>query len=303
MRRRELPVPESGFTLIPGLRIHELHWPAARSTPPIVLLHGLASNARIWELCAPRLAVAGFDTWAIDLRGHGLSGKPAHGYSFPAIRADLERWMRARRLRQPLLVGHSWGAYLAIDHARRTPAGLTSPRGLVLVDGAMSQLADIPGATWPSVRRRLAPPRLTGLTVEQLRQRLTAPGRAFTPDARAQQIMIANFQVDRAGRIRPHLTRQRHLQLLRSIWEYRAYQAYPELACPVLLLPAVPPPPRTPAEELYLAEKRKGVAIGRREIGEAQVHWMHATIHDIPLQRPKALANQILRFAGQLCAT
>ena len=300
MPHRELPEAESGFTLVEGLRIHELRWRAARSTAPIILLHGLASNARIWELCAPRLAAAGFDTWAIDLRGHGLSGKPARGYSFPAIRADLERWIRARRLRHPLLVGHSWGAYLAIDHARRDPAGPVRPRGLVLVDGGMSQMADIPGASWSSVRRRLAPPRLAGLTVEQLHQRLMAPGRAWTPHARALQIVMGNFHVDSRGRIRPHLTRPRHLQLLRTIWDYRVYQAYRALACPVLLLPAVPPSPRTSAEDQYLEEKRRGVAIARREIGEVRVHWMRATIHDIPLQRPDALANQILRFAGEL---
>jgi hypothetical protein len=62
----------------------------------------------------------------------------------------------------------------------------------------------------------------------------------------------------------------------------------------------VPPSPRTPAEDQYLEEKRRGVAIARREIGEVRVHWMRATIHDIPLQRPDALANQILRFAGEL---
>jgi pimeloyl-ACP methyl ester carboxylesterase len=300
MRRREPPEAESGFTLIAGLRIHELHWRAARSAAPIVLLHGLASNARIWELCAPRLAEAGFDTWAIDLRGHGLSGKPAGGYTFPAIRADLERWIHARRLRQPLLVGHSWGAYLAVEFARHHRTGSASPRGLVLVDGAMSQLADIPGETWTSVRRRLAPPRLAGLTVDQLRQRLTGPGRAWMRNARAQQIVVANFQVDGRDRIRPHLTRQRHLQLLRSIWEYRVHAAYPELACPVLLLPAVPPSPRTAAEDVYLAEKRRGIATARREIGVVRVRWMRDTVHDIPLQRPIALSNEILRFAGAI---
>lgn len=300
MRRPRFPEAESDFAALPGLRIHELHWRAAHSARPIVLLHGLASNARIWELCAPRLAAAGFDTWAIDLRGHGLSGKPAGGYDFATLRKDIEQWLRAHRLRRPLLVGHSWGAYLALDYARRNRAGAGGPRGLVLVDGALSQLADIPGATWSSVRRQLAPPRLAGMTADELRLRWTAPGRAWTPDARAQQIVLANFQVDRRGRIRPHLTRQRHLQLLRSIWDYRAYRAYPELGCPALLLPAVPPSPRTTAEDLFLAEKRKGVVIALERIPQARVHWMRDTVHDIPLHRPLALANQILHFAERL---
>ena len=297
MRRRQSLEPDSDFSTLPGLRIHELRWRSRRAGPPIVLLHGLASNARIWELCAPRLAAAGFDTWAIDLRGHGLSGKPRGGYDFPTIQKDIEQWMRVRRLQRPLLVGHSWGAYLAVEVAR---GSRTRPRGLVLVDGAMSQLADVPGATWPAVRQRLAPPRLAGLTVAQLQARLTAPGRVQPLDERALQIVLANFQVDRKGRIRPHLTRDRHLRILRSIWEYRVYREYSGLACPVLLIPAVPPIPRTPDDELYLTEKRRGVALARREIREVQVSWMRNTIHDIPLQRPMALANHILHFAAEL---
>ncbi|MCJ7511719.1 MAG: alpha/beta hydrolase [Anaerolineales bacterium] len=294
------PAPESGFVDLGGLRTHTLHWTPAQPRTPVLLLHGLASNARIWELSAPRLAAAGYDTWAIDLRGHGLSGKPDGGYGFSAIVADIGCFVRMRRLRRPLLVGHSWGAYLAIDFAVRHSGGAYAPCGLVLVDGGMSQLADIPGASWPSVRDWLAPPRLAGLTLEGLRRRLTAPGRAWTPNARAQEILIANFEVDSRGRIRPHLTRRRHLQLLRSIWEYRAYQAYAALSCPVLLLPAVPPSPRTPDEDRLLAQKRRGVAIACERIREVQVSWMRDTIHDVPLQRPLALANQILRFAGQV---
>ena len=216
MRRRQGPEPESQFTSLPGLRIHELHWRSPHGGPPIVLLHGLASNARICELCAPRLAAAGLDVWAIDLRGHGVSGKPRGGYDFPTIREDIEQWLRVRRLQRPLLVGHSWGAYLAVEVARRSR---TRPRGLVLVDGAMSQLADVPGATWHAVRQRLAPPRLAGLTVAELQARLTAPGRAWALDERALPIVFANFHIDRKGRIRPHLTRDRHLRILRSIWE------------------------------------------------------------------------------------
>jgi pimeloyl-ACP methyl ester carboxylesterase len=171
---------------------------------------------------------------------------------------------------------------------------------MVLVDGAMSQLADVPGATWPAVRQRLAPPRLAGLTVAQLQARLSAPERMWPLDEAALRVVLANFRIDRKGRIHPHLTRDRHLRILRSIWDYRVYAEYRGLACPVLLIPAVPPSPRTSDDQLYLTEKRRGVALARREIREVEVSWMRNTIHDIPLQRPVALANRILRFAAGL---
>jgi len=301
MTVRVLPQPESEFVQQRGLRVHALHWQPPQASPSIVLLHGLASNARIWELCAPRLAAAGFDTWAIDLRGHGLSGKPKAGYNFPALRRDLDSWLRAHRLQRPLLVGHSWGAYVAVDYASHHTEGAGRPRGLVLVDGALREMASAPGASWPAVRRDLAPPRLTGLTIEQLLQRLTAPGRTWALDEHAVQAVIGNFAVDTRGRIRPHLTRQRHLALLRTIWDYRLYQAYPGLSCPVLLLPARPPAPRSAAEEQRLAEKRRGVARARKAIRDVRVRWMRDTIHDVPLQRPLALAKRILEFAASGC--
>src|SRR6266571_453955 len=43
--------------------------------PPVVLLHGLASSARTWDLVAPLLARR-LQVVAVDLRGHGESDKP-----------------------------------------------------------------------------------------------------------------------------------------------------------------------------------------------------------------------------------
>ena len=57
-----------------GATIH-LHRHAAAG-PPVVLVHGIASNHRAWDLgpgrsLARSLQGAGFDTWLLDLRGHG----------------------------------------------------------------------------------------------------------------------------------------------------------------------------------------------------------------------------------------
>jgi len=46
---------------------------------PFVLVHGLASNARLWDGVARRLAGAGHSSAAVDLRGHGRSDKPDTG--------------------------------------------------------------------------------------------------------------------------------------------------------------------------------------------------------------------------------
>ncbi len=61
----------------------------AGGEPAILALHGLASNARWWDLVADRLVPA-HRVIAVDLPGHGLSDRPDTGYDFDTVSADLE---------------------------------------------------------------------------------------------------------------------------------------------------------------------------------------------------------------------
>jgi len=65
-----------------GITLYARDWGDGSAAHPIVLLHGLSSNARIWDGVAPRLAGAGLWPVAIDQRGHGESGQPSSGYGF-----------------------------------------------------------------------------------------------------------------------------------------------------------------------------------------------------------------------------
>src|SRR5215218_5264651 len=123
---------------------------------PLVLLHGLASNARIWDGVAPRLVGAGLRVVALDLRGHGESDQPDDGYDFASVGRDLSSALAALELERPVLVGHSWGAHVALQYAVDRPGALA---GLVLVDGGLRSAAEFAGPTREDARRRLAPPR------------------------------------------------------------------------------------------------------------------------------------------------
>src|SRR5262245_12931377 len=62
-----------------GLTLRVREWPT--DGPPIVLAHGLASNSRIWDDVAARLARR-YHVVALDQRGHGLSDRPTDGFTF-----------------------------------------------------------------------------------------------------------------------------------------------------------------------------------------------------------------------------
>lgn len=285
----------SSYLYLNELRVHYLHWNLGSGGKPVVLLHGLASNARIWELVAPYLAESGLEILAPDARGHGLTDKPDGDYGFATYHNDLSAFINACDLERPLLVGHSWGANLALEYAAGVPFGPRSPSGIVLVDGGMIQLDAIPGNSWEATRKRLAPPRLAGMPVEEFLNRLQN-NLHWQPDDDAIQIILANFEISPEDTIAPRLSFERHMQIVRAMWEFQTFERYTRLRCPVLLLPARPSAPASEAENAFLKLKEEGAAqILSRHPG-VTLHWMVDTIHDIPLQRPAELSEQITRF-------
>jgi len=292
----------SSFISANGLRIHCLAWEAGSGARPVLLLHGLASNARIWELVAPRLVEAGLGLIAPDLRGHGLSDKPDAGYDFESISSDVAALLDSLGWPTPIVVGHSWGGALALSYAARFPTGRGAPAGLVLIDGGITQLDDFPGASWEIIREILAPPRLAGIRLADFLARMNDPARKWRPDDRQLDIILGNFEVASDGRISPRMTFERHMLVVRALWELKTYERFQEVQCPVLMLPARPPRPWSPEEEGHMCLKERGIERARQTIADLQVRWMEDTIHDIPLQKPQALAEEILAFAKELDA-
>jgi len=284
------------YLLINDLRVHYMHWGSENGDQPVVLLHGLASNARIWELVAPHLVEHGMRPVAMDARGHGLTDKPDGSYDFNVFERDLFRFVDILDLERPLLVGHSWGAMLALGYAARYSTGPRSPLGIVLVDGGVTQMDDIPGATWESVRERLTPPNLAGMPLEDFLERLKQAHASWSPDEVAVQIILGNFEISEDETIYPRLKFERHMQIVRAMWEFKTYEYFSRLGRPVLVVPAHPPEPHLPRDKEYLEFKQRGIARLSQLKHDMQVYWMKDTIHDIPLQRPEELANLIADF-------
>src|SRR5205823_10946826 len=90
--RVDVSEPTDAFVSLRGLRFHYRDW-GGRGRP-LVLLHGLASTARIWDLVAPLLA-ARYRVVALNQRGHGESDKPDDGYDFATITGDLAAFLDA----------------------------------------------------------------------------------------------------------------------------------------------------------------------------------------------------------------
>ena len=99
------------------------------SEPTMVLLHGLTANAHAFD----GLMDAGLShrVIAADLRGRGLSPKPATGYSLADHAADVIDLLDRLNLTRVVLGGHSFGALLSMYVAAKFPDRVES---LILLD-------------------------------------------------------------------------------------------------------------------------------------------------------------------------
>ena len=130
-----------------GIPFSSIAWgdPADR---PLILIHGVTASARIWWRVGPALAATGRRVVAVDLPGHGRTGRWTGHHRFRDNAADVAAWIHACGLDVPTvqIVGHSWGALTAAA----LPLCGIRPATLVLLDppavphALMAQMASDP---------------------------------------------------------------------------------------------------------------------------------------------------------------
>lgn len=269
---------EHRFTVADGVELQVEAWPPQVCCHPIgfVLVHGLASNAAMWRGVAERLKAMGHAVIAVDQRGHGRSSKPDWGYDLVTFASDLVELLGQLPLRRPVLAGQSFGGNVVIELAA-SHTELVS--GVACVDGGWIELSeDFP--SWDACRSELAPPVFEGMSVEELEELVRSDHRGW-PES-AIEGLLANFEVRTDGTVTPWLTRDRHLQILRSLWEHRPSKLYPSVPVPVLLVPAV----KEGRPEAWASALDTAAAL----IPSSRIQPMVGH-HDLHAQHPEALAK------------
>ncbi len=276
--------PRDRWLTINGLNFHYGDWEGGGQV--IILLHGLASTRHIWDLVAPLLA-QDHRVVAMDQRGHGASAKPEQGYDFATISQDLMGLIEGLGLERPLIVGHSWGADVALEFAVANPEG---PRGLCFVDGGMIQ----PSARYASLdqaREQMAPPIFSGVTLEAFTQRVQSRLASTPMGTGAEAAVLANLEVLPDNTVRAWLSRDNHLRIIDALWDHHPPELYPQVPCPVLLMPARQLGNSDASERL----RRRGNSVAQAGslLPQGKTVWLEDSIHDVPLQRPELVAGII----------
>jgi pimeloyl-ACP methyl ester carboxylesterase len=113
---------------------------------PLVLIHGLLMNRRMFERLGPELASHGNRVITLDLLGHGASDRPENvqRYSMPLFARQVEALLDHLELESAVVGGTSLGANVTLELAVRRPSRV---RALLIempvLDNALAAVAGI----------------------------------------------------------------------------------------------------------------------------------------------------------------
>lgn len=127
--------PETGQVEVGGVPIAYRAW-GEPGGPGVVLVHGGAAHARWWDHVAPLLVEGSRRVVAVDLSGHGDSGR-SPSYDLDRWAAELRGVVAAAGLgERPTLIGHSMGGFVTLTAALRYGEELA---GAVAVDSPVRE--------------------------------------------------------------------------------------------------------------------------------------------------------------------
>ncbi|HEU4404472.1 MAG TPA: alpha/beta fold hydrolase [Polyangiaceae bacterium] len=184
---------------VDGVPLHWVEFGERGGATPVVLLHGLNDSHATWRRVAPALARDRL-VLALDLPGHGLSGRPDAGYELSWYARIVGRWLEASGLERVDVVGHSFGGGVAqmllLEHRPRlrrlvlaAPGGLGKDIAFALRLASLPHVVERLGQPFMALGTRLAlKVGCGGLEREHVAERSAMNGREGTARAFARTV-------------------------------------------------------------------------------------------------------------------
>jgi pimeloyl-ACP methyl ester carboxylesterase len=280
-----------------GVPVVAVSSPEPSDCTPVVLLHGLSQQRHFWDPVVSRLH--GVPTVCIDQRGHGEAAVPEvtaqTDFTMDRLADDVVEVLDHLDVPQAIIVGHSWGASVALRTAVRHSSRV---RSIALIDGGLfgprhlrEVWADAPSAD--AVRESLRPPPL-GMVEPVLWQAIAHGDLSpyWTPEIHSA--LQPTFTVDELGRIYTKLGPERHMAVLDGLLAYDPAPDIAELGCSAWVVVCEPREELVgDDEELSRAwQQAKELSISHLPAPFFVQRWGGA-LHDVPLQWPALVAGLV----------
>ena len=235
--------------------------------PPLVLIHGLGLDLRVWDALLPHLSR--HRVLQLDLRGHGASDSPPPPYALGGLIRDVEQLVDHFALKDAVVLGAGEGGLIAQGLAVKR---LDLVRAMVLTGSATRHGNP---ALWQD---RIARRRVDGPDPDADLAQLLGPRWRNHADATAIRTML-------------HTTRPEGWEgLAAALSTADLYQTTATLTLPTLILAG--------------GDDRKTPADMQRELADlvagAGVQVLPGAGHLAMLTHPKAFAQPLLAFLARI---
>jgi pimeloyl-ACP methyl ester carboxylesterase len=263
-------------------KLHLIQGGAGRQT--VVMLHGNAGNTQDFEYGLAELLSKSYRVICFDRPGHGKSERPGSNAASVEYQAHLlHKTLQSLGVNSAILLGHSWGASLALCYALKYPA---ETAGLVLLAPAAFP-SDDPS---PFLQAVIKTPLIGGLALML--------GKSLMGDE------LLRHELERA--FYPQPVPENYLKMATSTWlgrkQLRAYledewalnaslrrmsDHYGELRMPVVIVTGDQDQIVSPKENAYRLKER---------IPQAQIVELKGAGHEIPLTSPDSVYSALKRI-------
>jgi len=246
---------------------------------PVLLLHGLSQQGQFWSPVVNRLSAG--TVAALDQRGHGRSDVPLNlEFTIPRCALDVAEVCAALEWDQVVLVGHSWGAWVAISAAAEFPELI---KAVALIDGGLWGPADLAESIGrEATLERLRPPQLA-MTSNELWQMLESGPMATWWSDETRAALEPTFKMGADGLFGSTLGLERHLRVLAGLLDYSVDLDLRSINHPIWAV-------LCESGGLELAERALARAAATPSI---RLQRWQGAVHDVPLQWPAMVAGLI----------
>lgn len=246
---------------MPTLQVNDidLYYELFGEGEPLLLIHGLGSSSRDWEMQIDFFA-QNYQVITIDVRGHGKSGKPPGPYSIPLFAEDTAKLLRALGVSPVHILGISLGGMIAFQ------LGISHPemvKSLIIVNST-------PELIPRTLKERLQIwQRLLIVRVMGLRKMGEVLGNRFLPlpeHAELREIFIERWAEN---------DKPAYLESMKAVIGWSVVDRLGEIRCPTYIVGADGDYFPTEEKEIYV-----------RRIPGAELRVIEDARHALPAEKP-----------------
>jgi 3-oxoadipate enol-lactonase len=247
----------------------DLYYEIIGQGEPVLLIHGLGSSSRDWELQIEPFS-KNYQVITYDVRGHGKSGKPSGPYSIPLFAQDAIELIKKLEIAPVHVVGISMGGMIGFQLTVDAPELVKS---LVVVNSGPEMVVKMVKDRFQVLQRRLIV-RIFGMRKmgEVLSERLFP---------KAEHEDIRKMFVERWAENDPRAYRES----FKAIVGWTVMDQLERIDCPVLVVAA---------DEDYTPVEAKAGFVRKLPRGEMVV--IEDSRHATPVEKPDVFNQVILAF-------